>query len=60
MIPLMCLIPKPVTTLPIANSGMFDGKRCQCLLNFTIVFRISFVLVSGSGQFYQFARLSIT
>jgi len=27
MIPLVAFIPKPVTTLPKANGGMFGGKR---------------------------------
>jgi hypothetical protein len=46
---MVAFIPKPVTALPKANSGMFGGQHCQCLLNFNIIFGISLVLVSGSG-----------
>ncbi|HEX8314957.1 MAG TPA: hypothetical protein VF609_08190, partial [Flavisolibacter sp.] len=60
MIPLVASVPEPVTALPIAYIGMFSSKLDQSILHLSVVFGISFVLVSCSGQFYQCARLSIT
>ncbi len=60
MIPCSSLVPKPVTTLPVANGKVFQCECCKCILQLTIIFGFFLVLVRGSGQMHQVARLSVT
>ena len=53
----MSLISEPVMALPQPDGRMLFYQGAQCVLNFSIVFRLQLVMVGGGWQLHYFTGL---